>query len=66
MQMQDTLFYILAFLPCVWLLVIAIHSAAVPSPVRYSWCDIVSLAGLFVLLHASFLAAVQVLVTRAR
>ena len=62
--MQDALFYIFAFLTLVFgFLVIANPFSR--NPVTSAMClvlAIVALAGLFVLLHAFFLAAVQVLV----
>jgi NADH-quinone oxidoreductase subunit J len=62
--MQDTLFYIFAFLTLVFgFLVIANPFSRNPvTSAMFLVLTIVSLAGLFVLLHAFFLAAVQVLV----
>ena len=62
--MQDTLFYIFAFLTLVFgFLVIANPFSRSPvTSAMFLVLTIVSLAGLFVLLHAFFLAAVQVLV----
>ena len=62
--MQDTLFYIFAFLTLVCgLLVVANPFSRNPvTSAMFLVLTIVSLAGLFVLLHAFFLAAVQVLV----
>src|ERR1035438_2094928 len=62
--MQDALFYILAFLTLVFgFLVIANPFSRNPvTSAMFLVLTIVSLAGLFVLLHAFFLAAVQVLV----
>src|SRR3954465_1530748 len=61
---QDTLFYIFAFLTLVFgFLVIANPFSRNPvTSAMFLVLTIVSLAGLFVLLHAYFLAAVQVLV----
>jgi NADH-quinone oxidoreductase subunit J len=62
--MQDALFYILAFLTLVFGF-LAIANPFSRNPVTSAMflvLTIVSLAGLFVLLHAFFLAAVQVLV----
>ena len=63
-QMQDILFYIFAFLTLVFgFLVIANPFSRNPvTSAMFLVLTIVSLAGLFVLLHAFFLAAVQVLV----
>jgi NADH-quinone oxidoreductase subunit J len=62
--MQDTLFYIFAFLTLVFgFLVVANPFSRNPvTSAMFLVLTIVSLAGLFVLLHAFFLAAVQVLV----
>ena len=62
--MQDALFYIFAFLTLVFgLLVIANPFSRNPvTSAMFLVLTIISLAGLFVLLHAFFLAAVQVLV----
>ena len=62
--MQDTLFYTFAFLTLVFgFLVIANPFSRNPvTSAMFLVLTIVSLAGLFVLLHAYFLAAVQVLV----
>src|SRR5207249_11897952 len=62
--MQDALFYIFSFLTLVCaLLVIANPFSRNPvTSAMFLVLTIVSLAGLFVLLHAYFLAAVQVLV----
>ena len=62
--MQDALFYILAFLTLVFgFLVIANPFSRNPvTSAMFLVLTIVSLAGLFVLLHAFFLAAVQILV----
>lgn len=62
--MQDILFYIFAFLTLVFgFLVIANPFSRNPvTSAMFLVLTIVSLAGLFVLLHAFFLAAVQVLV----
>jgi NADH-quinone oxidoreductase subunit J len=62
--MQDALFYIFAFLTLVFgFLVIANPFSRSPvTSAMFLVLTIVSLAGLFVLLHAFFLAAVQVLV----
>ncbi len=62
--MQDALFYIFAFLTLVFgFLVIANPFSRNPvTSAMFLVLAIVSLAGLFVLLHAFFLAAVQVLV----
>jgi NADH-quinone oxidoreductase subunit J len=62
--MQDALFYIFAFLTLVFgFLVIANPFSRNPvTSAMFLVLTIVSLAGLFVLLHAFFLAAVQVLV----
>ena len=62
--MQDTLFYIFAFLTLVFaFLVIANPFSLNPvTSAMFLVLTIGSLAGLFVLLHAFFLAAVQVLV----
>ena len=62
--MQDTLFYICAFLTLVFgFLVVANPFSRNPvTSAMFLVLTIVSLAGLFVLLHAFFLAAVQVLV----
>jgi NADH-quinone oxidoreductase subunit J len=62
--MQDALFYLLAFLTLVFgFLVIANPFSRNPvTSAMFLVLTIVSLAGLFVLLHAFFLAAVQVLV----
>jgi NADH-quinone oxidoreductase subunit J len=66
--MQDALFYIFAFLTLVFgFLVIANPFSRSPvTSAMFLVLTIVSLAGLFVLLHAFFLAAVQVLVYAAR
>ncbi len=62
--MQDALFYIFAFLTLVFgFLVIANPFSRNPvTSAMFLVLAIISLAGLFVLLHAFFLAAVQVLV----
>jgi NADH-quinone oxidoreductase subunit J len=62
--MQDALFYMLAFLALVFgFLVVANPFSRNPvTSAMFLVLTIVSLAGLFVLLHAFFLAAVQVLV----
>src|SRR3974390_506320 len=62
--MQDALFYFFAFLTLVFgFLVIANPFSRNPvTSAMFLVLTIVSLAGLFVLLHAFFLAAVQVLV----
>src|SRR5713226_7099115 len=62
--MSDALFYILAFLTLVFgFLVIANPFSLNPvTSAMFLVLTIASLAGLFVLLHAFFLAAVQVLV----
>jgi NADH-quinone oxidoreductase subunit J len=62
--MQDALFYVFAFLTLVFgFLVIANPFSRNPvTSAMFLVLTIVSLAGLFVLLHAFFLAAVQVLV----
>jgi NADH-quinone oxidoreductase subunit J len=62
--MQDLLFYIFAFLALVFgFLVIANPFSRSPvTSAMFLVLTIISLAGLFVLLHAFFLAAVQVLV----
>ncbi|HOX55531.1 MAG TPA: NADH-quinone oxidoreductase subunit J [Candidatus Paceibacterota bacterium] len=62
--MQDALFYIFAFLTLVFgFLVVANPFSRNPvTGAMFLVLTIVSLAGLFVLLHAFFLAAVQVLV----
>src|ERR1022692_2737390 len=62
--MQDALFYTFAFLTLVFgFLVIANPFSRSPvTSAMFLVLTIVSLAGLFVLLHAFFLAAVQVLV----
>jgi NADH-quinone oxidoreductase subunit J len=62
--MQDLLFYIFAFLALVFgFLVIANPFSRNPvTSAMFLVLTIISLAGLFVLLHAFFLAAVQVLV----
>jgi NADH-quinone oxidoreductase subunit J len=62
--MQDALFYLFAFLTLVFgFLVIANPFSRNPvTSAMFLVLTIVSLAGLFVLLHAFFLAAVQVLV----
>ena len=62
--MQDALFYIFAFLTLVFgFLVVANPFSRNPvTSAMFLVLAIVSLAGLFVLLHAFFLAAVQVLV----
>jgi NADH-quinone oxidoreductase subunit J len=62
--MQETLFYILAFLTLIFgFLVIANPFSRSPvTSAMFLVLAIISLAGLFVLLHAYFLAAVQVLV----
>jgi NADH-quinone oxidoreductase subunit J len=62
--MQDALFYIFAFLTLVFgFLVIANPFSRNPvTSAMFLVLTIISLAGLFVLLHAYFLAAVQVLV----
>src|SRR5665811_532050 len=62
--MQDALFYTFAFLTLVFgFLVIANPFSHSPvTSAMFLVLTIVSLAGLFVLLHAFFLAAVQVLV----
>jgi NADH-quinone oxidoreductase subunit J len=64
LNMQDTLFYIFAFLTLVFgFLVIANPFSLNPvTSAMFLVLTIASLAGLFVLLHAFFLAAVQVLV----
>jgi len=63
-MMQEVLFYILAFLALVFgFLVIANPFSRSPvTSAMFLVLTIISLAGLFVLLHAYFLAAVQVLV----
>jgi NADH-quinone oxidoreductase subunit J len=62
--MQDALFYIFAFLTVVFgFLVVANPFSRNPvTSAMFLVLTIVSLAGLFVLLHAFFLAAVQILV----
>src|SRR5512140_615350 len=62
--MQDALFYIFAFLAVIFgFLVVANPFSRNPvTSAMFLVLTIVSLAGLFVLLHAFFLAAVQVLV----
>src|SRR5512139_3619039 len=62
--MQDALFYIFAFLTLVFgFLVVANPFSRNPvTSAMFLVLTIVSLAGLFVLLHAFFLAAVQILV----
>jgi len=62
--MQDALFYIFAFLALVFgFLVVANPFSRNPvTSAMFLVLTIISLAGLFVLLHAFFLAAVQVLV----
>src|SRR5512142_796877 len=62
--MQDALFYIFAFLTLVFgLLVIANPFSRIPvTSAMFLVLTIACLAGLFVLLHAFFLAAIQVLV----
>jgi NADH-quinone oxidoreductase subunit J len=62
--MQDALFYVFAFLTLVFgFLVVANPFSRNPvTSAMFLVLTIVSLAGLFVLLHAFFLAAVQVLV----
>jgi NADH-quinone oxidoreductase subunit J len=62
--MQDTLFYVFAFLTLVFgFLVIANPFSLNPvTSAMFLVLTIASMAGLFVLLHAFFLAAVQVLV----
>ena len=62
--MQDILFYIFAFLTLVFgFLVVANPFSRNPvTSAMFLVLTIISLAGLFVLLHAFFLAAVQVLV----
>ena len=62
--MQDILFYIFAFLTlvCGFLVVANPFSRNPVTSAMFLVLTIVSLAGLFVLLHAFFLAAVQVLV----
>src|SRR5271167_2518974 len=62
--MQDALFYIFAFLTLVFgFLVVANPFTRNPiTSAMFLVLTIVSLAGLFVLLHAFFLAAVQILV----
>lgn len=62
--MQDALFYIFAFLTLVFgfLVVVNPFSRNPVTSAMFLVLTIVSLAGLFVLLHAFFLAAVQVLV----
>src|SRR5512137_2894013 len=62
--MQDALFYIFAFLTLVFgFLVVANPFSRNPvTSAMFLVLAIVSMAGLFVLLHAFFLAAVQVLV----
>src|SRR5512137_2920840 len=62
--MQDALFYIFAFLTLVFgFLVVANPFSRNPvTGAMFLVLAIISLAGLFVLLHAFFLAAVQVLV----
>ena len=62
--MQETLFYIFAFLTLIFgFLVIANPISRSPvTSAMFLVLAIISLAGLFVLLHAYFLAAVQVLV----
>src|SRR3974390_1241849 len=62
--MQDALFYIFAFLTLMFgFLVVANPFSRNPvTSAMFLVLTIVSLAGLFVLLHAFFLAAVQVLV----
>src|ERR1700745_24921 len=62
--MQDVLFYLFAFLTllCGFLVVANPFSRNPVTSAMFLVLTIVSLAGLFVLLHAFFLAAVQVLV----
>src|SRR5512140_3597065 len=62
--MQDALFYIFAFLPVVFVFLFSANpfSRNPVTSAMFLVLTIVSLAGLFVLLHAFFLAAVQVLV----
>src|SRR5512140_1322044 len=62
--MQDALFYIFAFLAvvCGFLVVANPFSRNPVTSAMFLVLAIISLAGLFVLLHAFFLAAVQVLV----
>nr|HRD04892.1 NADH-quinone oxidoreductase subunit J [Verrucomicrobiota bacterium] len=62
--MQDALFYLFAFLTLVFgFLVVANPFSRNPvTSAMFLVLAIISLAGLFVLLHAFFLAAVQVLV----
>jgi NADH-quinone oxidoreductase subunit J len=62
--MQDILFYIFAFLTlvCGFLVIANPFSRNPVTSAMFLVLTIVSLAGLFVLLHAYFLAAVQVLV----
>ena len=62
--MQDILFYIFAFLAliCGFLVIANPFSRNPVTSAMFLVLTIVSLAGLFVLLHAFFLAAVQVLV----
>ena len=62
--MQDALFYIFAFLTlvCGFLVIANPFSRNPVTSAMFLVLTIVSLAGLFVLLHAFFLAAVQVLV----
>jgi NADH-quinone oxidoreductase subunit J len=62
--MQDALFYFFAFLALVFGFLVVANPFS-RNPVTSAMClvlTIISLAGLFVLLHAFFLAAVQVLV----
>ena len=62
--MQDILFYIFAFLTllCGFLVVANPFSRNPVTSAMFLVLTIVSMAGLFVLLHAFFLAAVQILV----
>src|SRR5512141_1587917 len=62
--MQDALFYIFAFMAvvCGFLVVANPFSRNPVTSAMFLVLTIISLAGLFVLLHAFFLAAVQVLV----
>lgn len=62
--MQDALFYIFAFLTllCGFLVIANPFSRNPVTSAMFLVLTIVSLAGLFVLLHAFFLAAIQVLV----
>ena len=64
MTMSDTLFYILAFLTlvCGFMVVANPFSRNPVTSAMFLVLTIASLAGLFVMLHAFFLAAVQVLI----